>query len=183
MLFKVLKGFDAIACSTRLYNAGLFYFKTVPRDLTTAGYYNWVFVMSQLNVGPEGEQQRAAFNRVIQATAATFGDVIVTDTDNLVFSEEGKLVPVTIPPDPSAGASGITKLISGNNAGDCATALLDSGLIVSKNQIDGTTIKVASHPELRGDNADQSRDFDLVVKATAGTFDDAKVTDFPADSV
>jgi hypothetical protein len=109
--------------------------------------------------------------------------VIVTDTDNLVFSQEGTIIPVTVPPAPPKDAPGITKLISGKNSADCATTLLDSGLIVSKDQIDATTMKITSHPELREQDAEQARDFDLVVSAIAEKFEDAKVSDLPADSV
>jgi hypothetical protein len=175
MLFKVLKGFDAIACGTRLYNAGLFYFGYPPHDLTPIKA-DWVFVMSQLDVGPESPQQRVAFDLVINATAKKYGDVLVRDTSGDLYNQ-GSVIPVTRPPNPLQNAPGISKLISGTNAADCASTLLDSGLIVSKDQTDGGYVKITSRPELSADNADQSRDFDLVVRATAEIYDDAKVSE------
>ena len=175
MLFKVLEGFDAIACAKRLYNAGLFYFGYLPHDLDTIKP-NWVFVMSQLETGPESPQQWVAFDQVIKATAKKYGNVLVRDTSPIYFNQ-GSVIPVETPPKPPDNAPGISKLISGTHAADCATRLLDSGLIVKQDQPAGGPVKVTSHPELRSDNVDQSQDFDFVVRATAETFGDANVSD------
>lgn len=175
MLFKVLKGFDAIACASRLYNAGLCYFKYPPHDLTTAGFTNWVFLMSQLNVGPGSPEQWEAFDGVIKAAAKNYGDVLVRETTPALFNM-GRVIPVNIPADSTK--AGIIKFISGSNAADCAAMLLGSGLISSSDQSDGR-VKITSQPELRPDIAEQSQAFDIVVRTVAETFADARVSDPP----
>ena len=175
-----LKGSDAAKCAIRLYNAGLFYFGYRPHDLTPFDT-NVVFVMSQLGVGKELQPpvDRSAFAQVIEATAKEFG-VLVREANGGFFNQ-GTPIGNEIPLKPSAG--GINKFISGTRAGEFATTLLNAGLIVTKDQINDACVRVTSQPQLTTQNSDQSRDFDLVIKATAGAFGDVTVSDLSPESI
>jgi hypothetical protein len=179
MLFKMLEGFDAKDCAIRLYNAGLFEFQFPPHDLSVI-MANSVIVMSWHNVGPNGPQDRIAFDRVIEANRKKFGNVLVRDTPGQFFNQ-GTVIPVKIPPAAPQGAPGITKFISGAGAADCAATLSDSGLIAEKDQSDPGFVKITSRHELKAENPDQADAFDSVVRATADDFPDAKVSDVPPE--
>ena len=177
MIFKMLEGFDAVACATCLYNAGLFNFPLPPRDLSVV-HTNWVIVMSQVDPGPLKPEERDAFGFVIEATAAKYPDVLVRDTPGN-FWNQGTIIHVTEPPPAPKNAPGIKKYISGANAIDCATILSNSYLIAEKSQNPAGYVEVTSRHELDAGNADQSRDFNFVVSAVAEKLGDADVGDVP----
>ena len=185
MLFKVIKGFDAIACARRLYNAGLFYFDYPPHDLT-AIHADWVFVMSQINPrneqnpGPITPKQRQAFGFVIESVGATYGDVWVRDTPGDLFNQ-GTPISVKQPQKASDNAPGIRKVLVGSNAMACAATLVDSGLILKVKNAEEKSVEITSRGELNAADADQAADFDFVVKTVAQRFDGIQVTDEPPE--
>lgn len=176
MFFKMLEGSDGVDCSKVLYQAGLFYFGYPPHDLQTI-MPNCVFVMSQTNPGPVRPEQGVAFGLVIQATANRFDDAIVRDTSD-VYYNQGSIVPVPqMPIKAPGGAVGISKILSGADADKCAATLFDSFLIPDQGQATGGSVRITSHPNLKADGVDRSKDFDFVVRAVAATFADAQVSD------
>ncbi len=179
MIFKMLEGFDAVRCATRLYNAGLFNFPYPPRDLSVV-HQDWVITMSRVDPGPLNPQERDAFSLVIEATAENSGDVLVRDTPGN-FWVQGTVIPVTEPPPAPAGAPGIKKYISGAKAIDCATTLSLAFLISAMQQNGGGYVEVISRPELDPKDTAQAQDFDFVVRAVAQKFDQATVGDEPPD--
>jgi len=173
MIFMMLKGADAKACSIRLYYAGLFNFGFPPHDLSVI-FPNWVIVMSRVP-GPLNAKERDAFRFVIETTAEQSGDVLVRDTPGDHWNEGT----VVVPPLNTTKGPGIKKFISGGRANACAATLLSSYLISNSNPNAGGYVEITSNLDLDAANADQSRDFDFVIKAVADQFDHAQVSDTP----
>ena len=179
MIFMQLEGFDAADCAIRLYNAGMFFFGYRPHSLTFD--HRLVFVMSQLWVGDDLEKNPPppdgpALTSIMEATAHKYEDAIVRRANGRDYNQ-GTPIGVEIPF--KRTGYGIVKFLSGNKADDFGKTLFDSGLIVAKDQINGI-YRVTSRHQLRTDNADQSRDFDRVVRAAAKEFGDVTVSDNPA---
>jgi hypothetical protein len=176
MFFKMLKGFDAIDCSKRLYNSGLLYFGYLPHDLSSF-MQDCVFVMSQTDPGPVSTEQGTAFGLVLQATAQKYDNLEVRDSSD-EYIDMGIVVSVPeMPTTAPAGAVGIPKIISGADAAKCAACLFNASLIPVPGQADGASVRISSHPQLGAGGVDRSQDFDFVVRATAATFPDAQVSD------
>jgi len=181
MIFMQLEGFDAADCAIRLYNAGMFFFGYRPHSLTFD--HRLVFVMSQLWVGDDLESSPpppdgAALTRIMEATAHKYDDAIVRRANGRDYNQ-GTPIGVEIPF--KRTGSGIIKYLSGSKADAYAKTLFDSGLIVTKDLVNGV-YRITSRHLLRTDNADQSRDFDRVVRAAAKEFGDVIVSDVPPGS-
>jgi hypothetical protein len=174
MIFMMLKGADAKACSIRLYYAGLFNFPYPPRDLSVI-FPNWVIVMSRVNPGPLTPKEHDAFRFVIETIGDTYPDVLVRDDPGNHWREGTVVVP---PLDTTPGA-GIKKYLSGGRPNDCAATLASAYLISNCTPNPKGYVEITSNLDLDKANADQSGNFDSVIRAVADKFDHAQVSDTP----